>query len=81
MNFNEYTVTIKRDESYYGDVTRDEAHAIAAKIGASLEQQFPGINVEYCDMIGHARRDDTAGPDEDVCQQIDAARELAFLAA
>jgi hypothetical protein len=79
--YTEYSVTVKRDESNYGDVTRAEAHEIAARITKSLEQQFPEINVRQCDMIGHGRLDATSGPDASICDAIDRAATTALEAA
>jgi hypothetical protein len=68
-----YTVTVKTDCSYWGDDTdRESAMKLARQHGAKIEAALPGINVRYCDLIGHGNADDTSGPDDDVCEKIDA---------
>jgi len=81
MNYSEYTVTVKTDESNYGDVTRAEALEIAAKITANLTETFPGIEVRQCALIGHGKRDVTSGPDQSVCDEIDRAATRAMESA
>jgi hypothetical protein len=79
MNYSEYTVTVKTDESNYGDVTtRAEALEIAAKITAALTERFPGIEVRQCPMIGYGNQDATSGPDQSVCDEIDRAETQAM---
>lgn len=73
MNYSEYTVTVKTDCSYWIDATdRESANAQAREHGAKIEAVFPGINVRYCDVIGHSNADNTHGPDEGVCENIDS---------
>lgn len=72
MNYSAYTVTVKTDCSYWGDGTdRESAGELACEHGAKIESALPGINVRYCDMIGHGNADNTDGPDGDVCEEID----------
>ena len=72
MNYFAYTVTVKTDCSYWGDDTdRESANKLAREHGAKIEAALNGINVRYCDLIGHGNADDTDGPDEDVCEKID----------
>jgi hypothetical protein len=73
MNYSEYTVTVKTDCSYWGDDTdRESANELAREHGAKIEAALPGINVRYCDMIGHGNADNTDGPDEGICEKIDS---------
>ena len=72
MNYSEYTVTVKTDCSYWGDDSdRDSALKLARDHGSKIEAALPGINVRYCDMIGHGNADNTTGPDDSVCEYID----------
>jgi hypothetical protein len=66
--FNEYTLPISRDPSYYGSTcTVDDADRIADSIGRLAQEQFPGLQVEIYPEIGPAG---VRGPDPDVCEQI-----------
>jgi hypothetical protein len=80
-NYSEYTTTIKTDISYYGGVTEDEVRQIVDRMQTSLREQFSGIEIRLDAMIGHAHRDNTTGPDQDVCEAIDSAKEAAFQTA
>ena len=72
MNYSEYTVTVKTDCSYWcDDSDNDSAMAMAREHAAKIEAALPGINIRYCDIIGHGNSDGTTGPDENVCEQID----------
>ena len=80
-DYSKYTVTVKRDESNYGDVTREQAHAIADHIATELAALFPGITIRYCDLIGVGHQDATTGPNESICLKIDEAAFNALQAA
>jgi hypothetical protein len=72
MNYSGYTVTVKTDCSHWGDDTdRESASELARQHAAKIEAAFPGINVRFCDMIGHGHADNTTGTDESVCDKID----------
>jgi len=78
-SFTQYTVTIKTDPSYYGEgVDKTEAMELAKKIAAKLEEKFPGINIRMDNLIGHGRKDDTTGPEQSVCEEIDYCHQRAF---
>jgi hypothetical protein len=80
-DYSEYTATVKTDESYYGDCSRSEALDIAAKITAALAEKFPGIEIRQCPMIGRGDQDETAGPEQSVCYEIDLIAEQAMESA
>lgn len=74
MKYSDYTFTIKTDCSYWGSIaTADEAADMVNQLAARLTAEFPGLNIRYCPMIGWGRLDDTAGPDQAICDQIDNA--------
>jgi hypothetical protein len=71
MNYTKYTVTVKTDCSYWGDDTdREFANDLARQHGAKIVAALPGINVRYCEMIGHGNADNTTGPDQTVIDEI-----------
>ena len=71
MSYSEYTVTVKTDCSYWGEVSAEMAHELAFDHSAKIRSALSGINVRYCDMIGYGKSDKTDGPDEGVCEKID----------
>ena len=71
--YSEYTVTVKTDPSYWGDDTdRESANHLAREFGAKIEAALPGVNVRYCETIGHGNSDNTDGPDAGMCERIDS---------
>lgn len=71
-DYSEYTVTVKTDCSYWGDdVDQETADQKSTSLGSEIDDHFPGITVRYCCLIGHGHRDETTGPDDDVCNDID----------
>lgn len=45
--YNEYTVRISTEPSYYGsECTQIDANRIADNLTALVEEKFPGINIE-----------------------------------
>lgn len=68
-NFNEYTISISAEPSYYGtDCTADDAARIVENLGELISSEFPGISiVEHFDGQGSGK---TTGPDQSVCDDI-----------
>jgi hypothetical protein len=46
LEFSDYTATVRIDQSYYGDVSEDDAEMIAGKISAALAAELPGSTSE-----------------------------------
>jgi hypothetical protein len=68
-NYNDYTVSISNDPSYYGsECSADDAVRISDSIQTLIECRFPGITVRRFSGIGSAG---TTGPDMSVIDEID----------
>lgn len=67
--YNEYTVRISTDPSYYGsNCTREDAERIASRLTALIESEFSGINVDKHTSGGISK---TRGPEQSVIDEID----------
>ena len=69
--YSEYTVPLTDDPSAYGpNCTENDAKIYTDWMVKTLEQEFPGINVEvHHQMIGSFS---VRGPDSKVCDEITA---------
>lgn len=70
MNYDQYTIRISDDPTYYGsDCTQADAARIVRNLATMIRAEYPGIGVET-----HNETDRSAtilGPDDEVCDQIE----------
>lgn len=69
MTYQNYTVSVSTDPTYYGsECTHDDAVRIASSIASLIRGEFPGIDVRTGSDIGGRG---VTGPDDAIVRQIE----------
>jgi hypothetical protein len=71
-NYNEYTVLISSEPSYYGtECTQHDASRIVTSLGNLIRTEFPGIRVEIYNDVVAERSSSTFGGEVETRDAID----------
>ena len=70
-SFTGYKAIVAMDGESYGDEISDaDAEGIASRLAKMVRGRFPGIAIEYSDLLGCCNRRNVVGPDNEVADQI-----------